>query len=137
MVQVAHGFCGPHQWLPSFCVGGRRDYPSRKIWSREYHSGQRWMPATVVSTSGARMVTLETPEGPQRRHVDQLRPCLVSGSSPNKWSQVNNEAQGFPSRQTLVKIRAPEKSTLKPKTNNRYDVRRASGNHRIVSHTRA
>ncbi|KAL3204306.1 hypothetical protein MRX96_041269 [Rhipicephalus microplus] len=43
----------------------------------------------------------------------------------------------YPSRQTLVKIRAYEKSTLKPKTNNRHDVRLASGNHRIFSRTLA
>ncbi|KAL3189216.1 hypothetical protein MRX96_002888 [Rhipicephalus microplus] len=54
------------------------------------------MLATVVSTSGARMVTLETPEGPQRCHVDQLWPRLDLGSSPNKQSQVNEEAQCSP-----------------------------------------
>lgn len=70
-----------------------RFLPGRRVWSRQYQSGQRWMPATVVSTTGARMVTLETPEGPQRRHVDQLRPRLDSGSSPSKPIQVNDEAQ--------------------------------------------
>lgn len=70
--------------------------PGRRVWSRQYRSGQRWMPATVVSTAGARMVTLETPAGPQRRHVDQLWPRLDSGKSPSELSQVNDEAQGSP-----------------------------------------
>nr|XP_054930374.1 uncharacterized protein K02A2.6-like [Dermacentor andersoni] len=72
-----------------------RYQPGRQVWSRQFQSVRKWMPATVVSTTGARMVTLETPEGPQRRHVDQLRPRLGTGSSPSKPSEVQtgDEAQ--------------------------------------------
>nr|XP_050045697.1 uncharacterized protein K02A2.6-like [Dermacentor andersoni] len=72
-----------------------RYQPGRQVWSRQFQSARKWMPATVVSTTGARMVTLETPEGPQRRHVDQLRPRLGTGSSPSKPSEVQtgDEAQ--------------------------------------------
>ncbi|XP_077486850.1 uncharacterized protein LOC144098231 [Amblyomma americanum] len=72
-----------------------RYQPGKPVWSRQFRSSRKWMPATVVSTTGARMVTLETQEGSQRRHVDQLRPRLDVGSSPSKPSPVRtpDEAQ--------------------------------------------
>nr|XP_054923966.1 uncharacterized protein LOC126526126 [Dermacentor andersoni] len=72
-----------------------RCQPGQQVWSRQYQSARKLMPATVVSTKGARMVTLETPEGPLRRDVDQLRPRLGTGSSPSKPSEVQtgNESQ--------------------------------------------
>ncbi|XP_075539194.1 uncharacterized protein LOC142573853 [Dermacentor variabilis] len=72
-----------------------RYQPGSQVWSRQFQSARKWMPATVVSRTGVRMVTLETPEGPQRRHVDQLRPRFCTGSSPSKPSEVQtgDEAQ--------------------------------------------
>ncbi|KAG0416048.1 hypothetical protein HPB47_006777 [Ixodes persulcatus] len=44
-----------------------------RVWSRQFQPGKRWLPGTVISTEGTRMVTLDTPGGQQRRHLDQLR----------------------------------------------------------------
>ncbi|KAH7971398.1 hypothetical protein HPB49_023488 [Dermacentor silvarum] len=54
----------------------------------------------LVSTTGTHMVTLQTPECPQRRHVNQLRPRLETESSPSKHSKArtNVEAQENPQR---------------------------------------
>ncbi|XP_077512379.1 uncharacterized protein LOC144123426 [Amblyomma americanum] len=81
--------------VPAVTKSPTRYQPGKPVWSRQFRSAQKWMPATVVSTTGARMVTLETPEGSQRRHVDQLRPRLDVGSSPSKPSPVRtpDEAQ--------------------------------------------
>ncbi|XP_077497988.1 uncharacterized protein LOC144108691 [Amblyomma americanum] len=81
--------------VPAVTKSPTRYQPGKPVWSRQFRSARKWMPATVVSTTGARMVTLETPEGSQRRHVDQLRPRLDVGSSPSKPSPVRtpDEAQ--------------------------------------------
>lgn len=47
--------------------------PGTHVWSRQYQRGSRWLPGTVTSTQGRRMVMLNTPDGQQRWHVDQLR----------------------------------------------------------------
>ncbi|XP_049518976.1 uncharacterized protein K02A2.6-like [Dermacentor silvarum] len=53
--------------------------PGAPVWSRQYnHAGQRWLPGTVTSTRGRRMVTVDTTGGVQRRHVDQVRPRLAA-----------------------------------------------------------
>ncbi|XP_077494399.1 uncharacterized protein LOC144105071 [Amblyomma americanum] len=66
--------------VPAVTKSPTRYQPGKPVWSRQFRSARKWMPATVVSTTGARMVTLETPEGSQRHHVDQLRPRLDVGS---------------------------------------------------------
>lgn len=48
--------------------------PGTRVWSRQYNrSGQRWLPGTVTAASGGRLLTVDTEEGEQRRHVDQVR----------------------------------------------------------------
>lgn len=54
--------------------------PGMPVWSRQFQPRRRWLPGTVVSSEGRRMVTLRTPDGQQRRHLDQLRPRDASGS---------------------------------------------------------
>ncbi|XP_075535174.1 uncharacterized protein LOC142570712 [Dermacentor variabilis] len=53
--------------------------PGAPVWSRQYNQAcQSWLPGTVTSTSGRRMVTVDTTGGVQRRHVDQVRSRLAS-----------------------------------------------------------
>ncbi|KAH7956401.1 hypothetical protein HPB52_008866 [Rhipicephalus sanguineus] len=48
--------------------------PGTRVWSRQYNrSGKRWLPGTVTAASGGRLLTVDTEEGEQRRHVDQVR----------------------------------------------------------------
>nr|XP_054924756.1 uncharacterized protein LOC129383847 [Dermacentor andersoni] len=48
--------------------------PGAPVWSRQYNQAcQRWLPGTVASTRGRRMVTVDTIGEVQRRHVDQVR----------------------------------------------------------------
>nr|XP_037290588.1 uncharacterized protein K02A2.6-like [Rhipicephalus microplus] len=49
-----------------FCAG-------QPVWLRSFHSRPKWLPGVVTSTQGARMATVSTPDGEQRRHVNQLR----------------------------------------------------------------
>ncbi|XP_049267408.1 uncharacterized protein LOC119376595 [Rhipicephalus sanguineus] len=45
------------------------------VWSRQYNqAGQRWLPGTVTSSRGRRLVMVDTTGGMQCRHVEQLRP---------------------------------------------------------------
>ncbi|XP_077531222.1 uncharacterized protein LOC144143327 [Haemaphysalis longicornis] len=43
------------------------------VWMRSFGSGQRWIPGVVRSHQGSRMLTVESGQGLQRRHLDQLR----------------------------------------------------------------
>ncbi|XP_049269017.1 uncharacterized protein LOC119382266 [Rhipicephalus sanguineus] len=45
---------------------------------RNYGQGDTWTPRRTASVSGARMVTIDTPKGPVRRHVDQVRSAQSS-----------------------------------------------------------
>lgn len=55
---------------------GKKEFaPGREVWSRQYSQlGQRWLPGTVTTVEGKRLLTVNTPRGVQRRHVDQVRP---------------------------------------------------------------
>ncbi|KAL1474680.1 hypothetical protein MTO96_037813 [Rhipicephalus appendiculatus] len=46
-----------------------------QVWSRQYSQlVQRWLPGTVTTVEGKRLLTVNTAGGVQRRHVDQVRP---------------------------------------------------------------
>nr|XP_037275478.1 uncharacterized protein K02A2.6-like [Rhipicephalus microplus] len=49
-----------------FCAG-------QPVWLRSFHSRPKWLPGVVTSTQGARMATMSTPIGEQRRNANQLR----------------------------------------------------------------
>ncbi|KAH7951995.1 hypothetical protein HPB52_016639 [Rhipicephalus sanguineus] len=45
-----------------------------QVWSRQYgQPGQRWLSGTVTTVEGKRLLTVNTPRGVQRRHLDQVR----------------------------------------------------------------
>ncbi|XP_037572197.2 uncharacterized protein LOC119454302 [Dermacentor silvarum] len=54
--------------------------PGKRTWSRKFQRGRKWLPGTVIATEGNRMVRLETPQGIQRRHTDQLRTRLAEAT---------------------------------------------------------
>ncbi|KAL3200206.1 hypothetical protein MRX96_043576 [Rhipicephalus microplus] len=49
-----------------FCAG-------QPVWLRSFHSRPKWLPGVVTSTQGARLATVSTPDGEQRRNANQLR----------------------------------------------------------------
>ncbi|XP_049273354.1 uncharacterized protein LOC125759110 [Rhipicephalus sanguineus] len=53
----------------------KKEYaPGMQVWSRQYgQPGQRWLPGTVTTVEGKRLLTVNTPTGVQRRHLDQVR----------------------------------------------------------------
>ncbi|XP_064462962.1 uncharacterized protein LOC135373828 [Ornithodoros turicata] len=57
--------------VPKFCKA--RPLPYALVFARNYGTGDKWVPGIVKSTSGARMVTVQTPSETVRRHADQLR----------------------------------------------------------------
>ncbi|XP_075559289.1 uncharacterized protein LOC142590746 [Dermacentor variabilis] len=60
--------------------------PGVPVWSRQYNQArQRWLPGTVTSTRGRRMVTVDTTGGVQRRHVDQVRSRLAADEVKQKF----------------------------------------------------
>ncbi|KAL3245953.1 hypothetical protein MRX96_058076 [Rhipicephalus microplus] len=46
--------------------------PDTKVYIRNFGKGEKWKTGTVKSFDGARMVTVETPDGLVQRHVDQV-----------------------------------------------------------------
>lgn len=66
--------------------------PDSSVYVRNYGQGEKWIPGRVKSTTGARMVTVETPNAIVKRHVDQVR--RRSDSSPRY--PVNDTAAGGP-----------------------------------------
>ncbi|XP_049529021.1 uncharacterized protein LOC125947782 [Dermacentor silvarum] len=59
--------------------------PDSIVYVRNYGQGEKWIPGRVKSATGARMVTVETPNAIVKRHVDQVR--RRSDSSP-RWTLV-------------------------------------------------
>ncbi|XP_049275490.1 uncharacterized protein LOC119405884 [Rhipicephalus sanguineus] len=53
----------------------KKEYaPGMQVWSGQYgQPGQRWLPGTVTTVEGKRLLTVNTPRGVQRRHLDQVR----------------------------------------------------------------
>ncbi|XP_037566419.2 uncharacterized protein LOC119446133 [Dermacentor silvarum] len=73
---------------------------------RNYGQGDKWTPGRTASVSGARMVTIDTPEGPVRRHVDQVRSAQ---SSPGQCEPIpENKEETEPStKQVVSPVRPP------------------------------
>ncbi|XP_077552693.1 uncharacterized protein LOC144167222 [Haemaphysalis longicornis] len=53
------------------------------VYARNYGQGDKWTPGKVQSATGSRMVTIQTPAGVVRRHIDQVhsRPSPASARS--------------------------------------------------------
>lgn len=68
------------------------------VWSRQYnHAGQRWLPGTVTSSRGRRLVMVDTTGGIQCRHVDQLRPRHLTTVAKQELSATrSSELQPSP-----------------------------------------
>ncbi|XP_077556429.1 uncharacterized protein LOC144170476 [Haemaphysalis longicornis] len=47
--------------------------PDTAVYARNYGQGEKWTPGKVQSTTGSRMVIIQTPAGVVRRHIDQVR----------------------------------------------------------------
>ncbi|XP_040076419.1 uncharacterized protein LOC115310936 isoform X3 [Ixodes scapularis] len=68
--------------------------PDTAVYARNYGQGEKWTPGKVQSTTGSRMVTIQTPTGVVRRHIDQVR----SRPSPaSARSGVRDQDEGSPS----------------------------------------
>ncbi|XP_077527136.1 uncharacterized protein LOC144138622 [Haemaphysalis longicornis] len=47
--------------------------PDTAVYARNYGQGEKWTPGKVQSTTGSRMVIIQTPAGVVRRHIDKVR----------------------------------------------------------------
>lgn len=58
--------------------------PGDTVYVRNYGVGDKWTPGKVKSTTGARLVTVQTDEGVVRRHTEQVRKCSTdtTGTPP-------------------------------------------------------
>ncbi|XP_077508503.1 uncharacterized protein LOC144119854 [Amblyomma americanum] len=62
-----------------------------EVYARNYGAGSKWTPGHVKTTSGARIVTVETSDGVVQRHVDQVRPRREApGDNPAETTTINN-----------------------------------------------
>ncbi|KAH9369553.1 hypothetical protein HPB48_019659 [Haemaphysalis longicornis] len=52
---------------------GWNSAPADPVYLRNYGRGEKWTPGKVRSTSGARIVSVDTESGLVHRHMDQLR----------------------------------------------------------------
>ncbi|XP_049515228.1 uncharacterized protein LOC125941608 isoform X1 [Dermacentor silvarum] len=65
--------------------------PGSRVYVRNYGTGPKWAPGHVQSTSGARMVKVETPAGVVRRNVDQVRHRREGTTGGNGYDAIASE----------------------------------------------
>lgn len=74
--------------------------PDTNVYVRNFGKGDKWKTGTVKSADGARMVTVETPEGLVRRHVDQVHtrkdPPATQGHRESERSSISKTPQQTP-----------------------------------------
>ncbi|XP_037565796.2 uncharacterized protein LOC119445607 [Dermacentor silvarum] len=74
--------------------------PDTNVYVRNFGKGDKWKTGTVKSADGARMVTVETPEGLVRRHVDQVHtrkdPLATQGHRESERSSISKTPQQTP-----------------------------------------
>lgn len=102
-------------WLP---------LPGSDVYARNYGAGSKWTPGNVKATSGARMVTVNTPDGVVQRHVDQLRPRQDSPPVTTATSPSESDQATEPSPPEAVSSNAGMSSRLIP--NDAGSAQRAS-----------
>ncbi|XP_075534583.1 uncharacterized protein LOC142568589 [Dermacentor variabilis] len=89
------GFSGKLQYSP--CKSGTSDdwtlAPDTNVYVRNFGKGDKWKMGTVKSADGARMVTVETPEGLVRRHIGQVHtrkdPTATQGYKESESSSIS------------------------------------------------
>ncbi|KAL3246384.1 hypothetical protein MRX96_017847 [Rhipicephalus microplus] len=69
--------------------------PDTNVYIRNFGKGEKWKTGTVKSADGAMTVTVETPEGLVRRHVDQVHTRFDS-VEPHR----NREGESMPTSRT-------------------------------------
>ncbi|KAM7309690.1 uncharacterized protein ISCGN_006684 [Ixodes scapularis] len=98
------------------------------VWFRKYSPGEKWSPGVVKSTSGSRLVEVQSPDvaNIHRRHADQLRsrdsgdkapgtsvpPPGTPGSSPT--GRPHYRASGDPAARTTSTTPGPAEPTPGP-----------------------
>ncbi|XP_077486389.1 uncharacterized protein LOC144097596 [Amblyomma americanum] len=60
-------------WWPGLDHEWPLSLPEATVYARNFGRGEKWTPGIVESTTGSRMVSIRTPAGSVRRHVDQVR----------------------------------------------------------------
>ncbi|KAL3177755.1 hypothetical protein MRX96_038893 [Rhipicephalus microplus] len=76
-----------HKRIPNIqkAPSGLPDFqPADPVWVRNFGHGRRWCPGVIRGSEGSRLVKVDTPEGPTRRHLDQIRPLMSPGSSKGR-----------------------------------------------------
>ncbi|XP_075553468.1 uncharacterized protein LOC142586094 [Dermacentor variabilis] len=88
--------------------------PDTNVYVRNFGKGDKWKTGTVKSAEGARMVTVETPEGLVRRHVDQVHtrkdPTATQGHRESESSSISRT----PEETSEPKAKAETRETSPP-----------------------
>nr|XP_054930364.1 uncharacterized protein LOC129386434 [Dermacentor andersoni] len=88
--------------------------PDTNVYVRNFGKGDKWKTGTVKSADGARMVTVETPEGLVRRHVDQVHtrkdPTATQGHTESESSSISRT----PEETSEPKAKAGTRETSPP-----------------------
>lgn len=74
---------------------GLRHKKGNKVAVRNFGKGSRWWLGEVDNTSGASIVTVSTPQGQVRRHIDQVKPHLTALASSPKKQLPADQDQGY------------------------------------------
>ncbi|XP_037499139.1 uncharacterized protein K02A2.6-like [Rhipicephalus sanguineus] len=96
-----------------------RFQPGDPVWVRIFGHGRRWCPGVIKGTEGSRLVTVDTPGGPTRRHLDQIRP-RVSRSPGTPMAETFESVP--PSPENGEQQESPREERLSPSTPARKDA---------------
>lgn len=76
--------------------------PGQTVWFKNHSPGDKWLPGTVETTSGHRLVQISSPAGRRCRHADQVRPRVSNSEVQARLPQVDvttDAAAAFPTPQ--------------------------------------
>ncbi|KAL3177756.1 hypothetical protein MRX96_038894 [Rhipicephalus microplus] len=80
------------------------------VWVRNFGHGRRWCPGVIRGSESSRLVKVDTPEGPTRHHLDQIRPPMSPGAPKADTSESvppcrdNAEQEASPREQLLSPV---------------------------------
>ena len=96
-----------------------RFQPGDPVWVRNFGHGRRWCPGVIKGTEGSRLVTVDTPGGPTRRHLDQIRPRVSRSLGTPRAETVESVP---PSPENGEQQESPREERLSPSTPARKDA---------------
>ncbi|KAL3194571.1 hypothetical protein MRX96_016109 [Rhipicephalus microplus] len=88
-----------------------RFQPADPVWVRNFGHGRRWCAGVIRDSESSRLVKVDTPEGPTRRHLDPIRPRMSPGAP-----KADTSKSVPPSRDNAEQQASPREPLLSPIT---------------------